>query len=56
MQEYEFDDVLRYNMSEYKKYLDEKLEDIKNFDIWYEENTGKKFPKKWYTFIKKTNK
>ena len=39
-------------MEEYNQYIAEQLKKIEDFDIWYEENYGRDFPKCWYSLIR----
>lgn len=39
-------------ITKYNQYILQFVSQIKDFDIWYEQNTGKEFPKEWYNLVK----
>lgn len=40
----------------YNSYINKILEQIKDFDVWYETVENRIFPKEWYSLIKKRGK
>ena len=51
----EFPDELHKELEKYNLYVQSILNEIKDFDVWYESFYNKEFPKNWYAIIKSHN-
>ena len=40
---------------EYNQYVEGRIKQIMDFDIWFENSKGIEFPKEWYTIIRDSN-
>jgi hypothetical protein len=46
------DDGFLELLEEYNAYVDSRIKLICELDVWYEQTTGKPFPKEWYGKIR----